>query len=230
MLIILTAILGLVLQGVFIWQENKKHFVAAVILKGSASLMFVLLGFYFYNRMVAQSTPEFSRLIVIGLCFGMAGDIMLNLRWLFKEAINKKVFLVGVAVFLTGHVFYLICTLKRLASPWLGLLGGAVVAAAILAVIFKKLELNTTYKIFGIVYIGLVCLMTGCAVASFIATNAGGAYIFALGAVLFTASDVILIFNTFGPKQKLSLRIANLYLYYIGQLAIAFSIAFVPIV
>lgn len=228
MLIILTAILGLVLQGVFIWQENKKNFVAAVILKGCASLMFVLLGFYFYRQILESGHPEFAKLIVIGLCFGMGGDIMLNLRWLFKEAINKKVFLVGVAVFLTGHVFYLICTLKRLESPWLGLLGGAVVAAILLAIIFKKLELNTTYKIFGIVYIGLVCLMTGCAVAGFITAGAGTRYIFAIGAVLFTASDVILIFNTFGPKQRLSLRIANLYLYYFGQLAIAFSIAMLP--
>lgn len=44
---------------------------------------------------------------------------------------------------------------------------------------------------------------------------------YAIGAVLFMVSDIVLIFNTFSRKTKFSMRIANLSLYYIGQMMIA---------
>ena len=50
------------------------------------------------------------------------------------------------------------------------------------------------------------------------------AVIYAIGAVLFTASDIVLIFNTFSGVTRFSLRITNLTLYYIGQLLIAASL------
>jgi 7-cyano-7-deazaguanine synthase in queuosine biosynthesis len=46
------------------------------------------------------------------------------------------------------------------------------------------------------------------------------ALLYVIGAVLFTASDVIMIFNTFGGTPKFSMRAANLSLYYLGQLLI----------
>ena len=52
------------------------------------------------------------------------------------------------------------------------------------------------------------------------------ATIYAIGAVLFTASDIVLIFNTFSGVTKFSLRITNLTLYYIGQILIACSLFF----
>ena len=55
------------------------------------------------------------------------------------------------------------------------------------------------------------------------------ALLYALGAVLFTVSDVVLIFNTFGKESKFSLRITNLSLYYIGQLLIAGSLFFIAL-
>ena len=39
-----------------------------------------------------------------------------------------------------------------------------------------------------------------------------------------SASDVILIFNTFSGTTKYSLRITNIFLYYLGQLLIAYSL------
>ena len=52
-------------------------------------------------------------------------------------------------------------------------------------------------------------------------------WVYAIGAVLFTASDIILIFNTFGGGDpKFSMRIGNLSLYYAGQILIALSLQF----
>lgn len=47
--------------------------------------------------------------------------------------------------------------------------------------------------------------------------------IYAVGMVMFTLSDTVLIIS--GPT-KFSLRITNLSLYYLGQLLIAFSLYF----
>jgi len=50
------------------------------------------------------------------------------------------------------------------------------------------------------------------------------AIVYCVGAFLFTVSDVILIFNTFSGVTKFSMRIANLSLYYVGQILIACSL------
>ena len=57
--------------------------------------------------------------------------------------------------------------------------------------------------------------------------NDTNSILYALGAVLFTLSDIVLIFNTFGGATKYSMRITNLSLYYIGQLLIALSLFFI---
>ena len=68
--------------------------------------------------------------------------------------------------------------------------------------------------------------MTAIALGIAIFTPTRRAIIYAIGAVLFTASDVVLIFNTFSGVTKFSLRITNLTLYYIGQILIACSLFF----
>jgi uncharacterized membrane protein YhhN len=50
--------------------------------------------------------------------------------------------------------------------------------------------------------------------------------VFFIGALLFLISDIVLILNTFGPKQQQKLRVTNLSLYYVGQLLIGLSLQF----
>ena len=84
---------GIIMQLLFIICEKRKKYVAADILKGSASAMFVLIGYLGYK----VSMSGFSKLIFIGLCFGMLGDILLNLRFDFNQLtfglLNKSFFL-----------------------------------------------------------------------------------------------------------------------------------------
>ena len=63
--------------------------------------------------------------------------------------------------------------------------------------------------------------------ALLLAVASAAAWMHAVGAVLFTLSDIVLIFNTFGKEQKFSMRITNLSLYYLGQLMIAASLFYV---
>lgn len=217
-------VLGLAVQAAFILVESKKKYLPAVLLKGGASVVFVVLGFL---CSLSSVDTGFAKLIVIGLLLGALGDILLNLRFLFDKA-GQKIFLCGIAAFLAGHIVYLAALIGECSSTAICLAAGALLAAALLWWIFSSLgEIKKAFKIFGIVYIGVICLMTAVAAGNAIACSwATGSLMFFVGAVLFLASDVIMIFNTFGTRQRQSLRTANLTLYYLGQLLIALSLLF----
>ena len=68
--------------------------------------------------------------------------------------------------------------------------------------------------------------MTTIAIMNLIAGFSAMKLIFAVGAVLFLLSDIILIINNFGGKNSKQLRTMNLALYYIGQLCIAICLLF----
>lgn len=221
---ILLAIVGMVLQAIFITVEHKEKYIPAVILKGSAAVIFCIIG------TVAMTTvsvnQSFAKLIVFGLCFGALGDILLNLRFVFPK-IGQKIFLLGVVAFLTGHILYL-CAIVPLSQNLIPCLAiGVVLAALLLTWIFKTLTVKLAFKIFGVLYIGAIVLMTAVAIGNVLTVPGTAAWMHAIGAVLFTLSDIVLIFNTFGKEQKFSMRITNLSLYYLGQLLIAASLFFI---
>lgn len=218
---IIIILIGIALQGVFIKVEHDENYVPAVVLKGCASLMFVILGLTAFKAMPGSA---FVRNVFIGLIFGMLGDILLNLRFVFREA-GQKIFLVGIAAFLVGHILYLVALIPNASHLALCICIGAALAAGLLIYIFNTMEVKKAFKIFGIIYLGAVIIMTVIAIGIAVAKPAVPSVVYAIGAVLFTASDIVLIFNTFsGGETKFSLRITNLSLYYIGQLLIACSL------
>ncbi len=221
--IILLCILGMAVQGIFIAVEHKEKYVGAVCLKGSASVIFVIIGCIAF---CAASNTDFAKPVFIGLILGAVGDILLNLRFVFEKA-GQKIFLAGIAAFLAGHILYLVALIPQSESLLCCIIIGAVIAAAILTYIFKTMSVKPAFKIFGIFYIGAVVIMTAIAIGNLIAAPSTTAWLYAIGAVLFTLSDVVLIFNTFGGTQKFSMRITNLSLYYIGQLLIATSLFYI---
>ena len=211
--------LCLCLAGVFLWQESKKNYVPAVALKGAASLCFVILGF------ILLRGSRVGRLICIGLLLGCIADILLNLRFVVGEK-GQLVFLVGIAVFLAGHILYLAAVLSGAKYWWICVLVGAVLTALLMAWIFKRITAKKAFKIFGVVYIGAIVILNCVAVGNLIASPSAFTAVFALGCVLFLVSDVVLILNTFGTETKQSLRNVNIGLYYIGQILIAVSLLF----
>lgn len=222
--VILLALVGMVIQGIFIAVEHKEKYVPAVILKGSAALIFCVIGTA--ALVSAAVNQSFAKRIVTGLFCGMLGDVLLNLRFVFPKN-GQKIFLLGVVAFLTGHILYL-CAIVPLSQNLIPcLVVGVILAAALLTWIFKTLTVKLAFKIFGVLYIGAIVLMTAVAIGNVLTAPGTAAWMHAVGAVLFTLSDIVLIFNTFGKEQKFSLRITNLSLYYIGQLMIACSLFFI---
>ena len=211
--------LCLCLAGVFLWQESKKNYVPAVILKGLASCCFVILGF------LLSKGSNTAKLITTGLLLGCIADVLLNLRYVFKEK-GQLIFLVGIVVFLAGHIMYLIAVMQGKPYWWICVIIGIVLTALLMIWIFKQITAKKAFKIFGVVYIGAIMLLNCVAVGNLIASPSAFTAIFAAGSLLFLVSDIVLILNTFGKETKQSLRVTNIGLYYVGQLLIALSLLF----
>ena len=216
----ITSILCLCLAALFMWTEKKENYMGAVILKGLASLCFVLVG------VMAGNGGQLAKLIVTGLLLGCVADVLLNLRWVFPKK-GQLIFLVGILVFLGGHVVYLAAVLP-MADNWaVCVVVGIVLTALLMKWIFSKITAKKAFKIFGVFYLGAIMLLNCVAVSNLMTAPSAFTGLFAAGALLFLISDIVLILNTFGPKSKFSLRVTNLSLYYIGQLLIAWSLLFV---
>lgn len=211
--------LCLCLAAVFLWQESKKNYVPAVILKGLASACFVLMG------LLLAGDARMARLILVGLLLGCIADVLLNLRFVFEKK-GQLIFLVGIAVFLSGHILYLIAILQGAKHWWIPLIVGAVLTALLMMWIFKRITAKKAFKIFGVVYIGAIMLLNCVAVGNLIAAPSAFTALFAAGSLLFLISDIVLILNTFGKETRQSLRVTNISLYYVGQLLIALSLSF----
>ena len=206
-----------VLAGIFLYTESRKQYVPAVILKGLASLCFVVTG------ILCSNGSQLAKMIVLGLAIGCAADVLLNLRFVFKEK-GQTVFLVGILVFMTGHIIYLAAVLPLSANWLLCVVIGIVLTAALMVWIFKQITAKKAFKIFGVVYIGAIMLLNVVAIGNLITAPSVFTGLSAGGAVLFLISDVVLILNTFGEKTRQSLRNTNIALYYAGQLLIALSL------
>ena len=216
----ITSILCLCLAALFMWTEKKENYMGAVILKGLASLCFVLVG------VMAGNGGQLAKLIVTGLLLGCVADVLLNLRWVFPKK-GQLIFLVGILVFLGGHVVYLAAVLPMADNGAVCVVVGVVLTALLMKWIFSKITAKKAFKIFGVFYLGAIMLLNCVAVSNLMTAPSAFTGLFAAGALLFLISDIVLILNTFGPKSKFSLRVTNLSLYYIGQLLIAWSMLFV---
>lgn len=211
--------LCLFIACLFIAIERQEKYVPAVVLKGTASLCFVILGF------LASKKGEGSGLIIAGLILGAIADVLLNLRYVFKEK-GKLAFLAGILVFLSGHIAYLAAVFPDCAHKLIIVIAAVILTALLMKWLFTMITAEKAFKIFGIVYIGAIVLLSCTAFANLIIEPSTFRLIFFAGALLFLVSDIILIINTFGSVSRFTLRVTNLILYYIGQIMIALSLMY----
>lgn len=205
----------------FLYVEYVKKYVAAVVLKGLASLCFVVIG-VFLSR--ASQSPKITDMIVAGLVVGCIADILLNLRFVFEKK-GQLIFLVGILVFLAGHILYLIAVFPLSAFKIVSVIAGVVLTTALMIWILGRITAKPAFKAFGVVYLGAIMLLNCVAISNVISAPSFFAIIFAVGAILFLVSDILLILNTFGGKFRQSLRNLNIGLYYAGQIFIALSMS-----
>lgn len=224
----LLCFLCVLFQIIFLFVEKKGKMKLSLLFKGLASLMFIILGFLCMQK---GQNKKFAAFIVTGLIFDGIGDVVINLRFAF-EKIKHLSFLGGAAFFFVGHVLYLVSLISI--SDLSIILWSCVITAILITVVMKLIHLKRRpplYRVAGVIYFSTICLMVciaaGNLILNFSSIYAQYARVFFVGAVLFIASDIILVKNTFAKKKNYVMRVTNLVLYYIGQLLIGLSLLFI---
>ena len=97
-------IIGVVLLGVFLFFRVKEKRTIAVVLKGCTSLMFIATAVVAW---LTSKNPNstFGIFVLIGLFFGLLGDVFLDLKYIVLK--KEHLFTVlGFLAFATGHIFF----------------------------------------------------------------------------------------------------------------------------
>ena len=222
--IVILALLSVLAAALFVRVNEYGAPQMKLLVKGLASLLFVLLG----AVCAARTGGTYAALLVAGLVFGAAGDVLLQLMDC-RPREKEKFFRAGLGAFLLGHLFYIVA---------FGMLGGASLwavlgAAALFALLFclqfpLRLDLGAQ-KLPVYLYAAVISLMAAFAVGAAGAAGAAGAggrgVLAALAGLLFVVSDAILALIFFSPLKKKRLPAWNLITYYAAQILLALSIA-----
>ena len=208
----------LLIAAVFIFVEKIERYLVADVIKGVASAFFVLLGIL---GAMKSNDASFARLVVCGLILGAIADVLLNLRYVYEGTKGKIAFLAGVVVFLLGHIAYMVACIPHCKVLPAAIVFGVILSALLLYWIFGRIEAELSLKVFGVVYIGAIVILNCMALVALIKYPSQHGIMFLGGTLLFLASDIILILNTFGTNKSFLRRVANLMLYYVGQIMIA---------
>lgn len=225
---ILTGIV-LILVASFIVVRTKVGGRAGLITKTNASLGFVIAAVY---GIMSRGFDDAFGFIILGLVFGLVGDIMLDLK-VIDETYERYYTNAGMASFALGHIMYF-CAVLSLSTNvvlWIPLVVSLGVAAAVsslvMFVISKPMKLEFgKYFVQSYIYLAMLLFMTVLTIyLSFFIPNM---WIFALGMGLFLISDFILSTQYFGGKLKDKLLIIlNHVFYYLAQIAVFTVIYFI---
>lgn len=191
-------------------------FEKTLLMKGFASAGFVLVGFVCFALSLKLKTGvKFPAVMLCGLIFAMAGDIVLNIQ-----------FIAGAALFAVGHILYLAAYMILQKPHWADLVAGLCVFVP--SVLFITLAPIFDFggilmEIVCIVYALILSFMLGKALSMLILKQSALNATIAIGSILFYVSDLALLINMFAIKS-LATRIICLGTYYPAQLLLALSI------
>ncbi len=218
----------------------KKGGTTALFIKMASSMTFVLLSITAVS--INPENYKFGVFLVIGAVFGMIGDIFLDLQSIHKEQ-STAYFLVGMATFTIGHIFYIVGIL----SSYLEFIGWqialAVFSATAVTVLVRFLSLKMGFdfgKLSGLTLVySIITMLT--VTFSLNAMNAFGTLPMAAGepmpeimprfvtmfagTTLFAVSDLVLSIVYFkdGGYRKSNIAL-NYALYYTSQFILSLSI------
>ncbi len=183
------------------------------VAKPAASAAFIAIALS-----CGATDSQYGRLILIGLAFCFAGDVLLMGK-------SARAFLAGMAAFALGHGAYVgAFAAIRIEAPVL-LAGAAIVIAVSFALILRWLWPHLgAFR----APVALYCLVIGAMVAvSFAAASPAGSAPYwpaAAGAVMFAVSDIAVARDRF-VRPVFFNRLWGLPLYYAAQLLLAASVS-----
>jgi uncharacterized membrane protein YhhN len=221
---------GAIALTLFLVFRDRKGSVKALLFKTLASFLFVSVAFASYMVNPGQGVATFAMFIMMGLTCGLIGDILLDLKVMYKESSSLYQH-GGMVAFLVGHLFYLAALIIYFGFNWI-----PVVIAFVLAIIiacvskfilkfnFAEHTINTYAYSFFLSY-----MMTQACYAAITRGFTACTMLLAAGAILFLLSDLVLVMTYYDNKDSRPFIAVNHILYYAAQFTIALSILYLVV-
>lgn len=224
--------LGAVMSTIFIISKVRHYSLVTIILKTVASLFFIALGIT--TVCLTEGDKQFGVIILIGLIFGMLGDVLLGFKYITTKT-KKFWILSGMFAFAFGHISYVIGLFVHFyqrGNVFFAILPFMIslVMSTIYLCVKGRLGIHfgKMYP-FGVFY--LICLTsmfsTSLVMGILHSFNETTLIMFFVGAFNFVISDCMLTGAYFKEGQRPKWYMATYSVaYYIAQFLIAFSILF----
>lgn len=215
--------IGYLVDILFIVHDNEKHDVFSIVLKTGASLCFVLLS---YILLTKANNPLIGKYILYALIADLFGDFVLILRNVFPKY-HDLIFYVGTGMFLIGHIFLMIMLYINNPDVILSsILFSIILFLSIGFYMLKTLEAKRVFKVVGGIYLYFILFILVYSACSYWNNETRFDLAFLFGYFLFAISDVILIIQKFNKKASNTLQPIYRLSYFISQILIALSIAY----
>lgn len=227
-------IVGIISAIAFIWERTKRGGVRALLLKSFTSVMFVACGAVGAVEAAGTGNSDFALKILMGLVFGLMGDIWLDLKWVYQQDNDTYTF-AGFGAFIIGHFMFIAALIEKYADHS-NLIYIAVPALLSLVAAFGMLMLEKPMKMDYGRFKPITVFYTF--VVAFMAFLSGGLALMSdfaiptlnmmfVGGIFFALSDLILSGTYFGVGKRRPIDIiANHGTYYAAQFIIASSLIF----
>lgn len=226
-------VVGIVATIIFLTKRTTNVTIDVVAIKSIASMGFILSAIFFF--MDNEACPDYLGVFTIGgACFGMLGDIVLDLKYSKLNDADRCTNL-GFWAFLIGHIFYSIAMvsvygieLTNIICVAIGIVAGIIIA--VLSEKIMKLEYGKFKKI-TILYTAVLCMTLGFA-GGYTITECYTLHsvLLNIGFALFVLSDAFLagIYFSKKPEDRTNRKaiVLNHATYYAAQYIIALSLAF----
>ena len=211
----------------------KKYDLKELFIKIGISLLFVLVALVATYK--SGKMTIFNVLVIIGLVFGLIGDILLDLKYIDLERSMGYTYS-GFIVFGIGHIMFMSAMIMNYYQS-----GGAlyIILAIVLDILLsiatilmeKPLKLNYG-KLKKISFAYALCLFGTCSFSLFLAIQNAfqilSLNMFLIGAILFAVSDLVLSGTYFGEGKDRPIDfILNYITYYGAQFTIAMLLLFI---
>ena len=222
--------LGAIFTTIFIYGKLTNYSWRTTMFKTIDSLLFLSLGIYLFFY---KGQPNIGIFIILGLTFGLLGDVALAFKRIAKDK-DKFFTLLGMTFFIIGHIFYTTGLFVSYYVP-----GNVIhiiiplVAALLIALSIVFIELKLKFKLGGFKYFGIVYFTALFSVSmSCLSLNILHHFqstflvLMLVGAIVFASSDILLTRTYFKENCPKGFLISTSITYYLAQFLIAFTLFF----
>ena len=222
--------LGAIFTTIFIYGKLTNYSWRTTMFKTVDSLLFLSLGVYLFFY---KGQPNIGIFIILGLTFGLLGDVALAFKRIAKDK-DKFFTLLGMTFFIIGHIFYTTGLFVNYYVP-----GNVIhiiiplVAALLIALSIVFVELKLKFKLGGFKYFGIVYFTALFSVSmSCLSLNILHHFqstflvLMLVGAIVFASSDILLTRTYFKENCPKGFLISTSITYYLAQFLIAFTLFF----